>query len=82
MKIGASISLYDIKTKKEAIYELLSAIKEMMEIVDFHYWSDFKSIKIEEDEENKMITFEIKGGKYKEEDIIIQINTIYEKGTE
>ena len=79
MKIGASINLYDIKTKKEAIYELLCAIEEMMKKVDFYWWHDLKNIEIKEDKKNKIITFEVKGERNMGEDVIIQINVIYEK---
>lgn len=50
-----------------------------MKKVDFYWWHDLKNIEIKEDKKNKMITFGVKGERNMEEDVIIQINVIYEK---
>jgi len=78
MKIGISINLYHLEDRKEAIYRLLTAIEEMLNKAKFYLWTDFKDMKIKENKENKIITFEVEG-KRVETDIIIQINAIYEK---
>jgi len=78
MKAGISINLYDLKTKKEAIFRLMHAIIETMNRCDFYLWEDFDSVKIKEDEENKIITFELKGKRPDEDEIIVKINAIYE----
>ena len=78
MKTGISVNLYDLKNKKEAIFRLMHAIIETMNRCDFYLWEDFDSVKIKEDEENKIITFELKGKRPDEDEIIIKINAIYE----
>ena len=78
MKTEISVNLYDLKNKKEAIFRLMHAIIETMNRCDFYLWEDFDSVKIKEDEENKMITFELKGKRPDEDEIIVKINAIYE----
>ncbi|RKX58107.1 MAG: hypothetical protein DRP29_07255 [Thermodesulfobacteriota bacterium] len=78
MKTGISVNLYDLKNKKEAIFRLMHAIIETMNRCDFYLWEDFDSVKIKEDEENKIITFELKGKRPDEDKIIVMINAIYE----
>jgi len=81
MKAGISINLYNLKNKKEAIFTIfrfMHAMIETMNRCDFYLWEDFDSVKIKEDEENKIITFELKGKRPDEDKIIVMINAIYE----